>query len=150
MILLFGHYPAITVTPKWVQITSVSIVCSTVCSATGQRKRQSSASLAFVREIHWPLVNSPHKGPVTRKTFPFDDVTMAFVHLIRLCQLSLIDYDCTATGYISEQQRIYQYGAYLQSSKLDSDKWFMWFWHKYFDTIFRAAYELHFYWMIWL
>ena len=33
---------------------------------------------------HWPLcgnspgsVNSPHKGPVTRKMFPFDDVIMA-------------------------------------------------------------------------
>ena len=31
-------------------------------------------SLALVRGIHrWP-VNSPHKGPVTRKMFPFDDV----------------------------------------------------------------------------
>ena len=41
-----------------------------------QRKHQSSASLAFVRGIHrWP-VNSPHKGPVTWKTFPFDDVIM--------------------------------------------------------------------------
>ena len=39
-----------------------------------QRKHQSSASLAFVRGIHrWP-VHSPHKGPVTRKMFPFDDV----------------------------------------------------------------------------
>ena len=37
---------------------------------------QSSASLAFVRGIHrWP-VNSPHKWPVTRKMFPFDDVIM--------------------------------------------------------------------------
>ena len=42
------------------------------------RKHQSSASLAFVRGIHrWP-VNSPHKGPVTRKMFPFDDVIMRF------------------------------------------------------------------------
>ena len=41
-----------------------------------QRKHQSSASLAFVRGIHrWP-VNSLHKGPVTRKMFPFDDVIM--------------------------------------------------------------------------
>ena len=41
-----------------------------------QRKHQRSASLAFVRGIHrWP-VNSPHKGPVTRKMFPFDDVIM--------------------------------------------------------------------------
>ena len=59
------------------QITSVSIVCSTVCSGTDQRKHQSSTSLALVRGIHrWP-VNSPHKGPVTRKLFPFDDVIMS-------------------------------------------------------------------------
>ena len=41
-----------------------------------QRKHQSSASLAFVRRIHRRPVNSPHKGPVTRKMFPFDDVIM--------------------------------------------------------------------------
>ena len=41
------------------------------------KKHQSSASLAFVRGNHrWPL-NSPHKGPVTRIMFPFDDVIMA-------------------------------------------------------------------------
>ena len=43
---------------------------------TDQRKHRSSASLAFVRGIHrWP-VNSPHKGPVTWKMFPFDDFIM--------------------------------------------------------------------------
>ena len=58
------------------QITCVSIVCLIVRSGTGQWKHQSSAPLAFVRGIHrWPLV-SPHKGPVTRKMFPFDDVIM--------------------------------------------------------------------------
>ena len=58
------------------QITNVSIVCSTVCSGEDQRKHQSSASLAFVMGNHqWP-VDSPHKGPVTRKMFPFDDVIM--------------------------------------------------------------------------
>ena len=56
------------------QITSVSIVCSIICSGTDQRKHQSSASLAFVRGIHrWP-VDSRHKGPVTWKMFPFDNV----------------------------------------------------------------------------
>ena len=58
------------------QITGVSIVYSTICSGADQRKHQSSASLAFVRGIHpWP-VNSPHRGPVTRKMFPFDEVIM--------------------------------------------------------------------------
>ena len=45
-------------------------------SSADQRKHQSSASLAFVRGIQrWP-VNSPQKGPVTRKMLPFDDVIM--------------------------------------------------------------------------
>ena len=58
------------------QITSLAIVYTTVCSRRRSKKHQSSASLAFERGIHrWP-VNSPHKGPVTRKMFPFDDVIM--------------------------------------------------------------------------
>ena len=58
------------------QITSLTIVYSTVYSGADHRKHQRSVSLAFVRGIHrWP-VNSPHKGPVTRKMFPFDDVIM--------------------------------------------------------------------------
>ena len=58
------------------QITSFTIVYSIVYSGTDQRKHQSSASLAFVQGIHRGPVNSPHKGPVTRKIFPFDDVIM--------------------------------------------------------------------------
>ena len=58
------------------QIISLTIVYSTVYSRRRSKKHQSSASLEFVRAIHrWP-VNSPHKGPVTRKMFPFDDVIM--------------------------------------------------------------------------
>ena len=61
------------------QITSVLIVCSTVCSSANQRKHQSSASQAFVRKIHrWP-VDSPHKGPVMWQMFPVDDVIMVAV-----------------------------------------------------------------------
>ena len=37
---------------------------------------KSYESLAFVMGIHRWRVDSHHKGPVTRKTFPFDDVTM--------------------------------------------------------------------------
>ena len=56
------------------QITGLTIVYSTVYSGVDQWKYQSSASLASVRGVHrWPL-NSPHKWPVTRKMFPFDDV----------------------------------------------------------------------------
>ena len=52
--------------------------CQAAKSETGaeQGKRQSFASLAFVRWIHPSPVESPHIGPVTRKIFPFDDVIM--------------------------------------------------------------------------
>ena len=75
------------------QITSLTIVYSVVYPGADQRKHQSSASLAFVRGIHrWP-VNSPHKGPITRKMFPFDDVIME-VDWLSLkgghCHLSLL------------------------------------------------------------
>ena len=57
-------------------ITNLTIVYSIVYSSADQRKYQSSASLSFVPGIHrWPA-NSPHKGPETRKMFPFDDVIM--------------------------------------------------------------------------
>ena len=49
---------------------------STVYWDANQRKHQSSAPLAFVQGIHRRPVNSPHKWPVTRKMFPFDDVIM--------------------------------------------------------------------------
>ena len=58
------------------QITSLTVVYSTVYSDADQRKHQSSASLAFVRGIHrWPVIYL-HNWPVTRKMFPFDDVIM--------------------------------------------------------------------------
>ena len=58
------------------QITSLTIVYSTVYSGADQRKYQSFASLAFVRGIYRWAVNSPHKWPVTRNILPFDDVIM--------------------------------------------------------------------------
>ena len=58
------------------QMTGISIVSSTLCSGADRRKHQNSASLAFARGIHrWPA-DSSHKGPATRKMFPFDGVIM--------------------------------------------------------------------------
>ena len=145
-VIILRHHSAVIMNAVASQITGVSIVCSTVCSATYQRKHQSSApirrqatiwsnvgmlyygymrlsasmskwpiwhtlqwhhnkghdvsnhrhfdgllkplfrctskknqssaSLAFVRGFQrWPM-DSPHKGPVTRKIFPFDDFIM--------------------------------------------------------------------------
>ena len=68
------HYSDVIMSMMASQITSLTTVYTSVNSGTDQRKHQSSTSLAFVRGIHrWP-VNSPHKGPVTQKMFPFHDV----------------------------------------------------------------------------
>ena len=68
------HYSDVIMSTMASQTTSVSIVWSTVCSGADQRKHQSSASLDFVWGIHRSPVHSPHKGPITRKILPFDDV----------------------------------------------------------------------------
>ena len=68
------HYNGVIIGAIASQITSLTIVYSSVYSDADQRKHQSSASLAFVRGIHRGPVNSPHKWPVTRKMFPFDEV----------------------------------------------------------------------------
>ena len=67
-------------------------VRSTVCSGADQRKYQNSAPLAFVRGIHWWPVDSPHKGPVTWKMFPFDDVIMHYIVISKTsCAVKHID-----------------------------------------------------------
>ena len=73
------HYIDVIMTTMTSQITSLTIVYSTIYSGADQSKHQSSASLAFVWGIHREPVNSPHKWPVTRKMFPFDDVIMGML-----------------------------------------------------------------------
>ena len=70
------HYCDVTMGAIASQITSLTIVYSTVYSDADQRKHQSSASLAFYAG-NSPVPGSPHKRPVTRKMFSFDDVIMA-------------------------------------------------------------------------
>ena len=64
-----SHYDDVLMSAMAHQITSLTIVYSTVCSGADQSKHQSSASLAFVWGICRGPVNSPHKWPVTRKCF---------------------------------------------------------------------------------
>ena len=71
----YSHYIDVIMTTMASQITSLMVVYSTVYFQT-QIKEYIKAPR------HWPLygvpVNSAHKGPVTRKMFPFDDVIMEF------------------------------------------------------------------------
>ena len=76
---VISHYGDVIMGAIASQIASLIIVYSTVYSHADQRKHQSSASLAFVWGIHLGPVNFPHKWPVTRKMFPFDDVIMSWI-----------------------------------------------------------------------
>ena len=79
------HYGNVIMGAIVSQITRLTIVYSTVYSDADERKHRSSASLAFVRGIHRGPVNSPHKWPVTRKMFPFDDVIMTSRLILGVC-----------------------------------------------------------------
>ena len=109
------------------QITGVSFVYSTACSGAYQRQHQSCSSLAFVRGIHrWP-VKSPHKGPVTRKMFPFDDVIMEHESLNnQIRQINRFQYlelwiTADSTWYIKKSILLYiMCGNVAYTSKLTS------------------------------
>ena len=73
------HYNDVIMDTIASQITSLTIVYSTVYSDADQRKHQRSASLAFVRGNYQGPVDFPHKWPLTRKLFPFDDVIMMYL-----------------------------------------------------------------------
>ena len=88
---LWKHYGDVIMATIASAITSLTIVYSTVYSGADQREHQSSASLAFVRGIHRGPVNSPHKWPVTRKMFPFDDVIMTIAIIDEFSTLSNCD-----------------------------------------------------------
>ena len=74
------------------QITNLTIVYSTVYSGADPRKHQSSASLAFVRGNPRRPVNSPHKWPVTREMFPFDEVIM-YCHVQSFVAIILLEFE---------------------------------------------------------
>ena len=99
----FIHYDDVIMTTMASQITSLTIVYSTVYSGADQRKHQRSVSLASVREIHWRPVNSTHKWPVTRQMFPFDDVIM-----FQWIGGSLVPWTTSLTKKLSNTSRNYR------------------------------------------
>ena len=72
----YFHYSDVMMSTMAFQMTSLAIVCSTVCLGIDQRKHQSSASLAFCAGNSPVPDEFPHKGPVTLTMFPFDYVIM--------------------------------------------------------------------------
>ena len=89
------------------QITSLTIVYSTAYSGADQSKHQSSESLAFVWGIHRGPVNSPHKWPVTRKMFPFDDVIMHNKNAVKTCRMNH-KFSTNSNRYMNDYERFKQ------------------------------------------
>ena len=114
------HYDDVIMSAIASQITSITIVYSTVYPGADQSKHQSSASLAFV----WRIVNSPHKWPVTRKMFPFDDVIMVNLQAAHRCML-------TYTWIPGVIPPIYTLEHCCYSPNL--------YWPRYVDVIFSAT-----------
>ena len=67
------HYNDVIMSTMASQITSLTIVYWTVYSIP-KSKKTSKLYVTGLRGIHRWSVNSPHKGPLTRKMFPFDDL----------------------------------------------------------------------------
>ena len=102
MSVITMHYDDVIMGAMASQITSLTIVYSTVYSGADQSKHQSSPSLAFVWGIPRGPGNSPHKWPVMRKLFPFDDVIMEKTNLTitkKPIGWWLPDFTATVFGY---------------------------------------------------
>ena len=87
------HYSDVIMSAMPSQITGVSIVCSTICWGTDQRKHQRSSSLAFCNDRWIPLIKGQWRG----KCFHL------MTSLCGMAWLSCIWYIC------NEQSNIYVY-----------------------------------------
>ena len=113
-----NHHSDVIMSMMASQITSLTIIYPTVYPGAEQRKHQSSASLAFVRRIHQWTVYSPHKGPVTRKMFPFDDDIRQLCLVILFALLPNKMFGCSRHGW----------GLPLPSGRHDVLRRFHWPW----------------------
>ena len=81
------HYSDVIMSAMPSQITGVSIVCLAVCLGADQRNIKVPRHCFLLVESTGSPMDSPHKGPVTQKMFPFDDVIM---HNAELCISRLV------------------------------------------------------------
>ena len=133
------------------QITGIPILYSTICSGTDQSEHQSSVSPAFVRGIHWRLVNSLHKGPVMQKMFLFDDkVIMKILHCdvqfdisIALCKPVATPVYCPAsrTSLVATRFRVAVICPIIQVPHCIR-VFFYFVWFVFINHIFQFYYEL--------
>ena len=76
LLLIQLHYTDVIMNTMASQITSLTVVYSIVYSDSRSKKTSKFRVTGLCVGNSPGPVNSPHKGPVTRKMFPFDDVIM--------------------------------------------------------------------------
>ena len=76
-----AHYNDVIMSTMGSQITGISIVYSIVYSGWSKQTSKLRVTGLCGGNSRWP-VKSPHKGPVTRKMVPFDDVIMHMSNMI--------------------------------------------------------------------
>ena len=82
------YYSDVIMSAMASKITGVTLVCSTICSGADQKNIKAPH--------HWPLwaMDSPHKWPVTRKMFLFDDVIMLTQYFDMINSIQIFFGDC--------------------------------------------------------
>ena len=105
--ITFLHYNDVIMGTTASQITSLTTVYSTVYSRR-RSKKTSKLRVTGLCEGNSP-VNSPHKWPVTRKIFPFDDVIMWIIIELhkngQVIRLTALDISCNVEDYHRRLQR---------------------------------------------
>ena len=92
------HYTDVIMTAVASQVTSLTVVYSTVYSDADQRKHQSSASLAFVRRIHRDRWIPRTKGQLRGKCFHL--MTSSWTNLQGHIELIHMQHNSTLQIYI--------------------------------------------------
>ena len=143
--IVANHYDDVIMNAMASQITSLTIVYSTVYSGADQRKHESSASLAFVWGIHRGPVNYPHKWPLTRKMFPFDDVIMLrhimeWSSMCLLCFLHIIA-DSSENGLVKSNQTTLMWCFTLVNASSGHKCTLKTSWRPVFKTDLQDGYE---------
>ena len=89
------HYNDVIISAMTSQITSLTIVYSTVYSGADQRKHQPSGSLAFVRGIHrWPASNAENVS-IWWRHHVVKTTTLLLISPTAMCYLQIIkSYTC--------------------------------------------------------
>ena len=122
----FFHYTDVIMSPMASQITSLTIVYSTVYSGTD--KKTSKLHVTGLCEGNSPMTGEfPHKGPVMRKMFPFDDVIMWWFTLIPFASWFLLPalplnyaLSCSENGLVPQERikTIFSQNKHISKQKM--------------------------------